>query len=63
MDRMLQFWTTRYNIDGFRFDSADNPDGPGRMIPARYWQEADFGLSKVQPVINLLGECETPDRR
>jgi glycosidase len=61
MVRMLRFWITAYNIDGFRFDSANNPDGPNRMIPADFWQNLAAQLRTTRPNVLLLGECETPD--
>lgn len=61
MIQMLQFWLTKYNVDGFRFDTADDPDGPKRMIPADFWQELGQQLRRVKPDVLLLGECETPD--
>ena len=30
MSEMLRFWLSRYDIDGFRFDSASDPEGSGR---------------------------------
>jgi len=61
MIQMLQFWIARYGVDGFRFDTADDPDGPGRMIPADFWQELGAGLRQTKPDVLLLGEEETPD--
>jgi len=61
MIQMLQSWITRYGVDGFRFDTADDPDGPGRMIPADFWQELGVGLRQTKPDVLLLGEEETPD--
>ena len=59
--QMLQFWITQYNIDGFRFDSANNPDGPGRLIPADFWQQLGTDLRRTKPNVLLLEEGETPD--
>ena len=61
MIHMLQFWITCYGVDGFRFDTADDPDGPKRMIPADFWQELGGQLRQTKPDVLLLGECETPD--
>ncbi len=61
MIRMLQFWITRYGVDGFRFDSADDPDGPGRMIPADFWQEMGRKLHAAKPDVMLLEEGESRD--
>ena len=61
MTKMLQFWITEYDVDGFRFDSANNPDGPGRKIPADFWQQLGADLRGTNPNILMLGEEETPD--
>jgi len=61
MTKMLQYWITEYKVDGFRFDSANNPDGPGRMIPADFWQELGNALRQTKPNVLLLEEGETPD--
>lgn len=61
MTKMLQFWITDYKVDGFRFDSANNPDGAGRMIPADFWQELGNALRQTKPNVLLLEEGETPD--
>ncbi len=61
MTKMLQSWITEYKVDGFRFDSANNPDGPGRMIPADFWQELGNALRQTKPNVLLLEEGETPD--
>ena len=58
---MLRSWITRYGVDGFRFDSASNPDGPGRLIPADFWQDLGRSLRLTKPDVLLLGESETPD--
>jgi hypothetical protein len=61
MTRMLRYWITQYHVDGFRFDSADNPDGPGRMIPADFWQQLGVSLRQTKPDVLMLEEGETPD--
>ncbi len=61
MTQMLRFWITQYGVDGFRFDSANNPDGPGRLIPADFWQSLGRDLRLIKPNVLLLGEEETPD--
>jgi len=58
---MLKFWIKTYGVDGFRFDCVDDPDGPGRMIPADFWLEVGQQLRSVNPDVLLLGECDTPD--
>lgn len=59
--KMLQFWVTQYGVDGFRFDTANDPDGPQRMIPADFWQELGVGLRQTKPDVLLLGEEASPD--
>jgi len=61
MTKMLQYWITDYKVDGFRFDSANNPDGPGRKIPADFWQNLGNALRQTKPNVLMLGEEETPD--
>ena len=61
MSEMLRFWLSRYDIDGFRFDSASDPEGPGRKIPADFWLDLGRQLRLTKPNVLLLGECETPD--
>ena len=61
MTTMLQSWITQYKVDGFRFDSANNPDGPGRLIPADFWQGLGNALRQTKPNVLLLEEGETPD--
>jgi glycosidase/fibronectin type 3 domain-containing protein len=55
---MLEYWLTTYNVDGFRFDTADDPAGPNRMIPASFWQALRPELESVKPDILMLGEEE-----
>ena len=59
--KMLQYWITQYKVDGFRFDSANNPDGPGRKIPADFWQQLGTDLRQTNPNVLILEEGETPD--
>ena len=61
MITMLQSWITDYKVDGFRFDSANNPDGPGRMIPADFWQQLGNALHQTKPNVLMLEEGEAPD--
>ncbi|MGI4791477.1 MAG: alpha-amylase family glycosyl hydrolase [Janthinobacterium lividum] len=61
MTKMLLSWMTQYKVDGFRFDSANNPDGPGRLIPADFWQQLGQSLRQTKPDVLMLGEEETPD--
>ncbi len=61
MIRMLASWMKDYGLDGFRFDTADNPPGPGRMIPAGFWQELGRKLRAIKPDVLLLGEAGSPE--
>ncbi len=47
-------------MDGFRFDTADDPFGPGRLIPADFWQGLRPQLEAVKPGLLMLGEEEDP---
>lgn len=58
---MLVWWMRNYNIDGFRFDTADNPYGKDRMIPAAAWDFIGNNLKAVNPKVILLGECCNPE--
>jgi len=55
---MLSWWLTMFHIDGFRFDYADYPIGPGADIPADFWRQLRPDLEQVKPDILLLGEEE-----
>lgn len=58
---MLVWWMKNYNVDGFRFDTADNPYGKDRMIPAAAWTFIGDNLKSVNPRVILLGECCNPE--
>ena len=58
---MLLWWMRNYNVDGFRFDTADNPYGKDRMIPAETWTFIGNNLKAVNPRVILLGECCNPE--
>lgn len=58
---MLVWWMRNYNVDGFRFDTADNPYGKDRMIPAEAWTFIGNNLKAVNPRVILLGECCNPE--
>ena len=58
---MLVWWMRSYNVDGFRFDTADNPYGKDRMIPAETWTFIGTNLKAVNPRVILLGECCNPE--
>lgn len=58
---MLVWWMKSYNVDGFRFDTADNPYGKDRMIPAAAWTFIGNNLKSVNPRVILLGECCNPE--
>lgn len=61
MPRMLIAWMKDYDLDGFRFDCADNPPGPNRTIPAGFWQELGRRLKAIKADVLLLGESASPD--
>ena len=58
---MLVWWMRNYNVDGFRFDTADNPYGRDRMIPATAWVFIGNNLKAINPKVILLGECCNPE--
>ena len=58
---MLVWWLRNYSVDGFRFDTADNPYGKDRMIPAETWTFIGNNLKAVNPRVVLLGECCNPE--
>jgi len=61
MIQMLLSWMKAYNLDGFRFDSADNPPGPNRTIPASFWKTVGARLRAAKPDVLMIGECESPE--
>lgn len=58
MDTMLNYWITTYNVDGFRFDTADDPPGSSRNIPQAFWQQLRTSLEANKADILMLGEEE-----
>lgn len=58
---MLVWWIKNYQVDGFRFDTVDNPYGDNRMIPASAWEFIGKSVKVVNPGAILLGECTNPD--
>ncbi len=58
MTAMLKGLLKKYDVDGFRFDLADNPPGDERMIPASFWQALRPQLESVKPDILMLGAEE-----
>ena len=58
---MLSWWMRNYKVDGFRFDTADNPYGKDRMIPAAAWAFIGNNLKAINPKVILLGECCNPE--
>jgi cyclomaltodextrinase len=61
MTSMLTHALTTYDVDGFRFDAADDPYGNGRMITAGFWQSLRPALEAVKPGVLMLGEELDPD--
>jgi glycosidase len=60
MTAMLEYWIKTYDVDGFRFDTADSPYGDGRMIPSSFWTALRGQLLGVKPGFVMLGEEEDP---
>ena len=60
MVSVLDYWMRRFHVDGFRFDTADNPCGSDRMIPAESWVFIGNSLRNINPRVILLGECCNP---
>lgn len=58
---MLLSWVTTYDIDGFRFDTADDPYGDGRLIPLDFWESLRSALLTAKPGLLMLGEEEDPE--
>ena len=61
MCTMLSWWMQDFHIDGFRFDTVDNPSGNNRMIPASVWSFIGNSLNAINPKAILLGECTNPN--
>ena len=61
MARMLVWWIDNFRIDGFRFDTVDNPYGKNRMIPASTWHFIGQRVKATNPNAILLGECTNPE--
>lgn len=58
---MLAWWVQSFKVDGFRFDTVDNPPGKDRMIPASVWSHIGNVLKSINARIILLGECTNPE--
>ena len=52
------YWVQNYNIDGFRFDSADDPSGSSRSLPASLASSILSACQAINPNVMLLGEEE-----
>jgi cyclomaltodextrinase len=61
MEDMLTYWVQTYDVDGFRFDTADNPYGDTRLITLDFWKALRAKLLAAKPGLFLLGEAEDPD--
>jgi glycosidase len=61
MEDMLTYWVETFDVDGFRFDTADNPYGDSRMITLDFWKELRVKLLAAKPGLFMLGEAEDPD--
>jgi glycosidase len=60
MTDMLLSVVQTYDVDGFRFDTADDPYGDGRLIPQDFWQSLRPKLEAAKPGFLMLGEEEDP---
>jgi cyclomaltodextrinase / maltogenic alpha-amylase / neopullulanase len=58
---MLVSQVQTYGVDGFRFDTADDPYGSTRLIPLDFWESLRTQLETTKPGLLLLGEEEDPD--
>lgn len=58
---MLVSQVQTYGVDGFRFDTADDPYGSTRLIPLDFWESVRTQLETTKPGLLLLGEEEDPD--
>ena len=54
MIEMEKRWLTTFNLDGFRYDSAE-------LVPTEFWNESTDALKSVKPDILLLGEAHRPE--
>ena len=54
MVRMQCYWLKTYDLDGFRYDSAE-------LIPTDFWDELSARLHKIKSDILLLGESSRPE--
>ena len=54
MASMLKYWLKTFDLDGFRFDTAE-------FLPTEFWNQASTELRKVKPDVILLGESHRPD--
>jgi glycosidase len=52
---VCKYWVTNYSIDGFRFDSADNPQGTTRSFPQSLGQSIQSAIGTNEL---MLGEEE-----
>ena len=58
---MLVSQLQTYDVDGFRFDTADDPYGSPRLIPLDFWESLRTQLEATKPGLLMLGEEEDPD--
>lgn len=54
MIKVLKFWVRECNIDGYRCDMA-------HLVPLSFWIKAKNKVSRVQPNLFWLAECEEPE--
>ena len=56
---MLETWLRTYDVDGFRFITADVPPG-SPLIPATFWRSLRVSLQNVKPQVVLWADEEDP---
>lgn len=58
---VAEYWLQNYDLDGFRFDSADNPDGSTRSFPQSLAESIQSGMNSINSSSMMLGEEEDVD--
>lgn len=55
---VCKYWLQTYDVDGFRFDSADDPSGSSRSLPQSLAESILSACEAINPNVMLLGEEE-----
>ena len=55
---VADYWVQNYGIDGFRVDSADNPTGSTRSLPASLSSSIYSSIKGINSNVMMLGEEE-----